>query len=247
MKRFFGLLFSLCATAALGQGSFVSPDVRSVTVQKYVTSANSTYTPNVNILYAVVECVGQGGGGGGSAASATGVSSGGGGGSGSYSRVYLTATAIGASQAVTNTVSANGGATGNNAGTGGTDTSFGSLCIGKGGSGGGGGNAASGTAGAGGVAGTGDIAIVGNAGTRGGSGSIITTVNEAGLGAPGPWGGMPAGVIGAAAAGSGIVNGNPGVACGAGGGGGSVVGSASTAAGGQGGPGCVIVTEFNSK
>src|SRR5262249_50757615 len=77
--------------------------IASVTFQSFTTSANSTYTPNANLLFALVECVGQGGGGGGAAASATGSSSGGGGGAGSYSRVRLTAAQIGASQAVTNT------------------------------------------------------------------------------------------------------------------------------------------------
>lgn len=218
----------------------------SVTTQYFTTSANPTYTPNANLLFAIVECVGQGGGGGGAAASATGVSSGGGGGAGGYSRVRLTAAQIGVSQTVTNTAAANGGATGNNAGTAGNDTSLGSLCVGKGGSGGGGAaTTASGTSGAGGVAasGTGDFKVSGNPGLVGHSGTITTAVDSSGAGGNGPWGGGAPGVLGSASA----VNGGAGTACGAGGAGGSVVGSASTAAGGAGGNGCVTVTEFNSK
>ncbi len=222
---------------------YVFRGLNQLTTQYFTTSANGTYTPAAGLVYAVVECVGQGGGGGGAAASATGVSSGGGGGAGSYSRVKLTSTQIGASQAVTNTAAANGGGTGNNPGTAGNDTSLGTLCIGKGGSGGGGAaTTASGTSGAGGVAGTGDFTVVGNAGGRGEGATITTSPSPAGSGAVGHWGGAPAPVIGATSA----VNGNAGAACGAGGGGGSVVGSASTAAGGQGGNGCVTVTEYNA-
>ncbi len=216
----------------------------SVTTQYFVISANGSYTPNANLLYAIVECVGQGGGGGGAAATGTGVASGGGGGAGSYSRVRVTAAQIGSSQAVTNTAAANGASTGNNPGTVGNDTSLGSLCVGKGGSpGGGAATQTAGTAGAGGVTGTGDLTIVGNAGGRGGFATISTSTAPAGAGGHGPWGGGAAQVEGAATA----VSGNAGTACGAGGGGGSVADSASTAAGGQGGNGCVIVTEFNSR
>lgn len=218
----------------------------SITTQYFTTSGTPTYTPNAHLLYAVVECVGQGGGGGGAAASATGVSSGGGGGAGGYSRVTLTAAQIGASQTVTITAATNGGSTGNNAGGSGNDSSLGSLCVGKGGSGGGGAaTTADGAGGAGGAAssGTGDFKVNGNAGTRGEGATITTAPTGAGIGGGGPWGGAPIGVQGSASA----VGGNAGTACGAGGGGGSVVGSASTAAGGAGGNGCVTVTEYNSQ
>ncbi len=199
------LLFALLPQRADTQsvaGFGLIPATGSVTLQVFNTSANSTYTPNANLLFAVVECVGQGGGGGGAAASATGGSSGGGGGAGSYSRVRLTAAQIGASQAVTNTAAANGGATGNNAGTAGNDTSLGTLCVGKGGSPGGGAAANSaGTAGAGGVVGTGDFTVVGNAGGRGFSASITTADGPSGAGASGPWGGGAQGAGGAGAAG----------------------------------------------
>src|SRR6266567_2404457 len=176
MRIFASLLSLLLASSALAQGigggiSNTAPI--SVTFQSFTTSSNGTYTPNANLLFAIVECVGQGGGGGGAAASATGGSSGGGGGAGSYSRVRLTAAQIGASKAVTNTAAANGGATGANSGSAGNDTSLGTLCVGKGGSPGTGAAANSGgSGGAGGVVGTGDLRIVGSAGQGGFSASI---------------------------------------------------------------------------
>src|SRR5258706_1428854 len=113
MKKILALLYlSLCTTAS-AQGVYggAATIFGSVTTQYFTTSANSTYTPNANLLFAVVECIGQGGGGGGSTSSATGVSSGGGGGGGSSVRVRLTAAQIGASQATTDTAAANAGAT----------------------------------------------------------------------------------------------------------------------------------------
>src|SRR5882724_3433201 len=127
MKKILALLYLALCTSASAQGVYggAATIFGSVTTQYFVTSANGTYTPNANLLYAIVECIGQGGGGGGAAASSTGVSSGGG--SGGYSRVRLTAAQIGASQATTNTAAANGGATGANNGTAGNDTSLGTL------------------------------------------------------------------------------------------------------------------------
>lgn len=232
--------------AAMNQNQAAYYLPTAVTFQTFTASANATYTPNVNLLYAVVECVGQGGGSGGAAASAAGGSSGGGGGSGSYSRVRLTAAQIGASQAVTNTAAANAGATGNNPGTVGNDTSLGTLCVAKGGSGGGGAAANSaGAGGAGGVgsSGTGDFKVSGNAGGGGFSAAITTADGASGYGAPGPWGGMAAGVNASASA----VNGVAGGGCGAGASGGESEGSASTAAGAVGAAGCILITEYNSK
>lgn len=238
---------SLLAGAPASAQNVQSPSATqniSVTFQSFTTSANGTYTPNANLLFAIVECVGQGGGSGGAAASAAGASSGGGGGAGSYSRVRLTAAQIGASKTVTNTAAANAGAAGNNPGTAGNDTSLGTLCIGKGGSPGLGAAANSaGAGGAGGVAGTGDFTAVGNAGGGGFSAAITTADGASGFGAPGPWGGMASGVNAAASA----VNGAAGTACGAGASGGESEGSASTAAGAAGFQGCVLITEFNAK
>lgn len=238
INTIFWLLFSATVASAQTLGASVA----STTLQYFTTSATITYTSNPNLIFAIVECVGQGGGGGGAAASATGISSGGGGGSGSYTRVKLTAAQIGVSQTVTNTAAANGGATGANAGSAGNDTSFGALCIGKGGSGGVGAvTTANAAGGAGGVAGTGDLTVAGMPGSRGEGASILTVQGSSGYGGNGPWGGGAIGVEGSAAA----VNGNAGTICGGGGSGGQSNGSASTAAGGQGGNGCVIVTEYN--
>lgn len=194
--------------------------VATVTTQYFTTSANGTYTPNAKLIYAVVECVGQGAGSGGAAASATGGSSGGGGGAGAYSRVRLTVAQVGASQAVTNTAAANAGAAGNNPGTAGNDTSLGTLCVAKGGSPGGG--AAANSAGAGGLGGlasggTGDFKVNGMSGQGGFSATVTTADGSSGTGGNGPWGGGAAGVNAAASA---------------------------VAAGGN---GCVLVTEYNSQ
>src|SRR5258708_36099813 len=99
------------ASAEIVSSSISGGGAGSVTFQSFTTSANGTYTPNVNLLFAVVECIGQGGGGGGAAGPTTGAISGGGGGSGRYSRGRLTLGQIGASQAVTNTAGAKRGGT----------------------------------------------------------------------------------------------------------------------------------------
>ncbi len=250
-KQLLAIAFaSLLSGSASPQGIYggAATIFGSVTAQSFTTSANGTYTPNANLLFAVVECIGQGGGGGGAATNTTtGISSGGGGGSGSYSRVRLTAAQIGGSQATTNTASANGGTAGNNAGTSGNDTSLGSLCIGKGGSGGGGAAAASsGTAGAGGVAGTGDLTIVGQPGFRGFGTSIsnTTTLEPSGTGGPGPFGGGAAGVE---TSGNANIVGAAGTICGGGASGGQSSGSGASIGGGQGGNGCILITEYNSR
>lgn len=228
-------------------GTYPNPGTAwNVTHQYFTTSANGTYTPHANILFADVECVGQGGGSGGAAASATGGSSGGGGGAGGYVRVRLTAAQIGASLAVTNTAAANGGATGSNPGTAGNDTSLGALCVAKGGSPGLGAAANSGGAGGlGGLAsgGTGDFKTNGQGGNGGFSASVTTADGTSGAGGNGPWGGGAAGVNAAAS----VVNGIAGGICGGGASGGESEGSASTAAGAAGGNGCVLVTEYNSQ
>jgi len=138
-------------------------------VKTQIFTTSSTYTPSLNTQFAVVECIGGGGGGGtGYNGGSNAYFGGGGGGSGGYSRSYLTAAQIGSSQTITVGV---GGiaatATGvDDAGPGG-DTSFGSLVIAKGGSGGHiaeGSASNAGAGGAGGAPGTGDIAAAGSPG-----------------------------------------------------------------------------------
>ncbi len=216
--------------------------VVTVTTPKF--TATGTYTPHAGILFAIVECVGNGGGGGGAAASGAGTSGGGGGGSGSYSRVRLTAAQIGGSQAVTVGATGTGGTVGNNTGTAGGDVSLGALCVGKGGAGGVGAAANSaGAGGAGGVAGTGDITAVGNQGTGGyGAGNGNQVLSSGGSG-PSVFGGG----VTTFGSGSGVFTGTAGGNYGAGGSGGFVIVNGTGAAGGTGATGIVIVTEFSDQ
>src|SRR5215475_16211134 len=71
-------------------------------VKVQVFTASGSYVPSANLISVMVECVGGGGGGGGTT-SATNVElkGGGGGGAGGYSRKYLQAATIGASQTIT--------------------------------------------------------------------------------------------------------------------------------------------------
>lgn len=217
-----------------------------VRVQKFTVSG--TYTPNANMLYCIIECVGGGGGGGGAGGSTGQVYGGGGGGSGGYSRLIASAATIGASKAVTIGAAGAAGTAGgtnptNNGGNGG-DTSLGSLCIGKGGSGGTAGSVAnSSLGGAGGVAGTGDIVAAGNGGFFGTCIATITNVPlGSGAGGASFFGGAAPAVVTAGAT-VGIAAGNYG----SGGSGGWVYNSASSVAGGAGSAGIVIITEFCSK
>jgi hypothetical protein len=203
--------------------------------------ATGTYTPAAGLTYAVIECVGGGGGGGGTAASgASQTNSAGGGGGGGYSRKVVTVANIGVSQVVTVGDGGAGGAAGNNNGVAGTDTSVGTLCVGKGGALGTGSAAGSGgQGGAGGVAGTGDFSIPGGQGSFGaGSGASSPQI-------PGGGGGMAGGGFGAGAVMlSASFPGNPGGNYGGGGGGGYSRLGAAAQAGGAGAPGIVIITEF---
>lgn len=219
----------------------------AVTVVSYqVFTASGTYTPNANMFYATIECVGSGGGGGGTViSSASAVASGGGGGGGSYSRVAVSKATVGASQTVTIGTAGTGGNAGNNAGNAGGDTSVGTLCVGKGGSGGGAASSGSGgssnsrgTGGAGGVVGTGDVTIVGGDGVNGWSATTNATVVVI------PQGGESVFGSGAKSA----VNGTGTTATvpGTGGAGGNDINNAAARAGGDGKAGIVIITEYRS-
>lgn len=207
-----------------------------IRVKKF--SASATYTPDPNLLFAVIEARGSGGGGGAAMnTGATGITAGAGGGSGGFSRSVVSAAAFGASKSVTVGAAGVGGAAGPNNGTAGGDVSVGALCIAKGG---GGGTYSQigliGLAGPGGVPGTGDFV---EAGFPGGVGFVtqITTVSANGGVGGGPGGG--------AAVSSGT--GNSATNYGAGGSGGASVVSASNFAGGNGSPGIVIITEYCSQ
>lgn len=217
-------------------------NITKVALQTFSTTG--TYTPATGLLYAIAECVGGGGGGGGTAAATTGASAGGAGGAGSYARIRLTASQIGASQAVTVPAAASGGAAGNNNGTAGSDVSLGTLLVCKGGGAGGGSTqGTAGAIGAGGVAGTGDVAAHGASGIPGTNATITTVIAFNSVGGSSPWGGSqpPAAIAG------GVVTGQTPSGYGAGGNGGVAQGSASTAAGGNGAPGYLVVTEFISE
>ncbi|MCS3451919.1 hypothetical protein M2222_008304 [Bradyrhizobium elkanii] len=211
-----------------------------VSIQKFTSSG--TYTPSSGMVHAIIECLGGGAAGGGSASNASFLVSGGGGGAGSYSRKVATAASVGASQTVT--IGAGGtGATGNVGGNGG-DTSVGTLCIGKGGSGGNfGSSAAFGRGGAGGVAGTGDVTLPGANGGDGAyqSGTNVGIVVPAGMGAVSQFGG--GGVQTVSVSGS-FAAGTASGGFGGGGSGGMSSFSSTSTAGGAGAPGIVIITEY---
>lgn len=205
------------------------------TVTKQTFSASGTYTPTANMKYCIIECWGAGGGGGGVANSGAGsILYGGGGGAGSYSRTVATSATVGASQTVTIGALGTGGSAGANPGNNGTDTSVGSICIGKGGTGGGTAGAAGGL---GGVAGTGDLTGTGQPGGSSQSDSISTVIFQSGSGGSTSIGG---GAVGKASTGTG----NAGTGFGSGGGGGVSASAGGSAAGGAGTGGYVFITEY---
>jgi hypothetical protein len=224
-----------------------------VTVKKQVFTINGTYTPSAGMLYCIIECVAGGGAGGGSTSNTAYYLAAAGGGAGAYSRFVATAAAIGASKVVAIGPGGTAGAAGFNAGNGGGDTSVGTLCVAKGGSGGQPVSisaSASGAAGGLGSAGTGDLKADG---ARGGGGhyqqlpsALGLVVASAGQGANSLFGqGGPAGSVNAT---NSAANGNAGGGFGAGGGGGvtnQIVGG--NASGGIGAPGVVFITEFCSQ
>lgn len=220
----------------------VHPAIR-VVVQKF--TASGTYTPSAGLLYAIIECVGGGGGGGGATALAGQLYGGGGGGSGAYSRVLVTAAAIGASKAVTIGALGTGGAATPANGVAGGDTSVGSLCLAKGGAGGlYGTSSQNGTGGAGGAgaSGVGDITSSGKPGHAGFYSNSNLQFFPSGFGGSAIWGGGALGVHApsAATAGANATN------YGSGGSGAQAANSTNIAAGGNGSMGFVIITEFCS-
>ncbi|MET4208932.1 carbohydrate-binding protein [Bradyrhizobium sp. LA2.1] len=212
-------------------------------VKKQTFTASGTYTPSANLLYAIIECVGGGGGGGGlSGRGGTSNSTADGGGAGSRSIKFASAATIGASQTVA-IGAAGSGSTG--AGGAGGDTSVGTLCIGKGGSGAVGGNAAP-PGGLGGVAGTGDVTSTGAPGGPGAIGNSAYSIwVSGGPGGSSPYGGGGRGQSNTSG-GASAVNGETATGFGAGGAGAGVANSSSSATGGNGSPGLVIITEFCS-
>jgi len=241
---------TVAGTVASTTGGFVFPDATTqttaaitTTVFQQVFTANGTYTPHAGMVTCIIECVGGGGAGGGSNGTGSQVNVGGGGGSGGYSRKLSTAAAVGASKTVTIGAGGTAGAVGPNAGGNGGDTSVGSLCIAKGGTGGGGTdvNVSVGAAGAGGVAGTGDVTA---AGSSGNSGYAANTAGVSVFGAAGGSSIFGGGAAPAAFFGTGSANGAAASAYGSGGGGGYTSNAVTDVAGGAGSSGIVIITEY---
>lgn len=222
-------------SAGVGSGAF-----NSIATQIFV--ANGTYTPTTGMKFCTIECVGGGGAGGGLSAALTIVGVGGGGGAGGYSRKISSAADIGVSQVVTIGAGGTPGAAGNNPGGAGSDTSLGTICIGKGGAGGDGDDGTSGNSspgGAGGVAGTGDLTIPGQPGFLG--------VNSTSLGATGWHGGEGGSSFYGAGAPARYSNGDGFAASnyGSGGGGAWTLGGIDRS-GGAGSAGIIVITEYIS-
>jgi hypothetical protein len=220
--------------------------LRNISVQRFTSSG--IYSPPPILFVAIVECVGGGGSGAGGTGlgPSSGVICGGGGGSGGYSRSYATAAITGGSLTVTIGAGGTAPPAGNNMGTNGGQTSFGTICVANGGLGGS--HAFVGSVGMGGAGGPPGIGnIVAAAGNAGGSG-IFSTAPQfvfvgSGFGGSGAFGGgaPPAGQAGAGS----VTLGNHGTPnTGGGGGGGNMVFTSSVIAGGNGGSGVCIVTEF---
>ena len=202
-------------------------------------TATGTYTPHAKMVYCRIECVGGGGAGGGTAtAGASTGSPAAGGGAGSYSLKIATAADIGASKAVTIGAAGAVGAAGFTIGGSGGDTSVGSLCIGKGGTGGGANNGSSqATGGAGGIAGTGDVTATGESGVS--AAAIPSSTGISGAGGSSRFGGGGRGVFSATSS-----AGEAGTGFGSGGSGGQSFNAGGAVAGGAGTAGYVVVTEF---
>ena len=224
---------------ALSNVAAATSGINSVAVQTF--TSNGTYTPTSGMSYCIIECWGGGGAGGGLGAGTSGYCNGAaGGGAGGYSRKTASAATIGASQTVTIGTAGSPGAAGNNAGGNGGDTSVGSICIAKGGTGGAGGVSSGVTSGgAGGVAGTGDLTAVGE---NGGSNIQIRVTTGA---ISGKGGSTLLGSGGMSVLNNNYQNGNAGTGYGTGGSGsGNANGNATSTSGGAGQKGYVIITEF---
>lgn len=220
------------ASASASRGNIAALGV--VRVQTF--TASGTYTPNANMLYAIIECQGGGGSGGAVVANSGSYASGSGGGGGCYARKTVSKATVGAPQTVT--VGAGGAApsAGANSGSAGGTTSVGTLCSAVGGAGGSYAQSAVsvGPGASGGSGGTGDLLI---SGSSGGGGSMATNFNV-GWGGGSAFGGSTGIVFNGSGAGA--------VASGAGGSAGFDVTGTTNRAGGAGGSGSVVITEFCS-
>lgn len=208
---------------------------------QYFTSGSGTYTATPGTVSIVVEIIGGGGGGGGAAISSGAYAAAGSGAAGSYCRKYIAA----ASPTYSYGVGAGGAGAvaGNNAGSVGGDTTFGSLTAFGGGYGGGSASIAAGAIG--GTGGSASIATGGDINTTGAPGTYgIATSTEAvaGFGGSSFFGG---GAFANAASGTtGVAGANATANTGGGGSGAVAANNAAAFAGGAGGSGIIVVYEF---
>jgi hypothetical protein len=210
-------------------------------VKKTVITSSGTFTRDTKCLYAILEAVGSGGSGGGATGSAGGVFTGGGGGSGGWSRTYVSAATLGATQTVT--IAAGVAGTAGAAGTGGGTTSIGTLCVANGGGAGQLSSSVTAPAGApGGSAGTGDLAATGAPGT----GGLYSAGSLANLSCSGIGGSTPYGGGGTGNSGGGSSNGTNATGYGGGGGGAVATNTGASLTGGSSFQGVAIITEFCS-
>lgn len=192
----------------------------SLVPQVVTFTSSGTWTKDSNLSYVVVEVQAAGGNGGNATAGSSVGAYGGGGGAGGYSKKFILASALGATETVTV------GAVGN-------PSSFGSHATSNQGA-----NASSEIGGLGGTATGGDVNVTGGDGANGAESTTRNLV--AGNGGSSIFGG--GGRAGQNASNSGV-DGEDARAYGAGGGGAQADNSTS-AAGGAGGSGIVIVTEY---
>ena len=230
------------------QSTLISTEFHSVVTQ--VFTSNGTYTPTTGMKYAILECIGSGAGGGGGASTIATISGGGGGGAGGYSRKVVSASTVGASQAVTIGSGGAGGTAGNNNGANGNSSSVGSLVSATGGTGGTGSAAALIARVAGGAGGTGSSGDINLTGGTGQTSLGLYAVNFgswvfAGNGGNSffGYGGIGGSMTDASGAGSSVAGSN-GINYGSGGGGGASGQVSAAAAGGNGIDGLVIITEY---
>ena len=113
----------------------INPAARKVPTRTLLTSTQ-TYTPPVGLLYINVRMQAPGGGGGGAKGTSSQLGAAGGGGGGEYAEKLILASALGATESYVHGAPGVGGATGDNAGTAGSDSNLGAHVSAEGGDGG---------------------------------------------------------------------------------------------------------------
>lgn len=202
------------------------------------SGGSGTYTVPANVTSLFIQGVGGGGGGGGSAGGATTYAAGGGGGGGGYSEVFLVS-GLSATYAYTVGYGGSGATAGNNAGSNGNPTTFGSTLLsssgGIGGSGSGGGSVTVAVVAAGGGPGAGTVGDVQSDGFGGDIGMTVLGQLSSGKGGGTPLGGGGQGLVSAG-------TGNFGNSYGGGGSGGAA--TTVSQGGGGGADGALIIWEY---